>query len=131
MANSVQFERSAPQLAREFEDKVEKLIATENGPTPPELEKICDLLDVFQELPQILDTSLEKTVTQLARRSLNTKETWPFRILYSLCKVRGHKIVSRFLPSEGMLIGSFAPPVVDTHHSRQSARNCRMDRAKF
>jgi hypothetical protein len=106
MDDTAKFERAAPQLAHEFEEKVNELVGAPRAPSVRGIEEACELLDGFQEMPQILDNGLELVVKKLANRFLDTNETWPFRILYTLCKVRGNKVVSRFFPNDGEL-GSF------------------------
>ncbi|KAM3559842.1 hypothetical protein MY1884_003249 [Beauveria asiatica] len=80
---------------------------------------ICDVIDNFQELPQLLDPHLPKWIPFLAKSYLEDLTT-PRRkrdssvrsqalvpvsfaiakILYTFCKVRGEKVIVRFLNGE-------------------------------
>ncbi|KAM3510098.1 hypothetical protein MY10362_000237 [Beauveria mimosiformis] len=80
---------------------------------------ICDVIDKFQELPQLLDPHLPKWIPFLAKSYLENL-TAPRRkrdssarsqalvpvsfaiakILYTFCKVRGEKVIVRFLNGE-------------------------------
>ncbi|PTB70736.1 tubulin cofactor D [Trichoderma citrinoviride] len=83
------------------------------------LKATCVVLDQFQELPQLLDPHLPKWIPLLAESYLeylqtrhrnkrvpeNTNLLAPLdyaisRILYSFCKVRGEKVIVRFLNVE-------------------------------
>lgn len=80
-------------------------------------------IDRFQEQPQLLDPILANTVPALALKLLpsTTAQTednnhWAADLLYLLSKVRGHKVVSRFLPSEVTHLGVVVQLLVtDTH----------------
>ncbi|KAM3515255.1 hypothetical protein MY11210_001148 [Beauveria gryllotalpidicola] len=80
---------------------------------------ICDVIDNFQELPQLLDPHLPRWIPFLARSyledltaprrkrdsSARSKDLVPVsfaiaRILYTFCKVRGEKVIVRFLNGE-------------------------------
>lgn len=80
-------------------------------------DRLVALMEPFQELPQLLDPHLDKLVPILAnafltflrsKRSPTTNQTnllMPLsrgicRLLYTLCKIRGEKVIVRFLSTE-------------------------------
>ena len=73
------------------------------------LQRLREILDKYLECPTLLDPCLEILVQNLAskvlERSFDDNEEnfvldvqYPLSSLYALSKVRGHKVVSRFLP---------------------------------
>ncbi|KAJ5620382.1 hypothetical protein N7510_004366 [Penicillium lagena] len=91
-------------------------------------EKLVGLLEPFQEWPQLLDPHLQKLLPPLVdaflayliksrdqygpcvTKSQNGESLYPLpraicRLLYTFCKVRGVKVVSRFLNNEPKYLG--------------------------
>eukprot|EP00741_Cyanophora_paradoxa_P003051 tig00000663_g2963.t1 len=68
-------------------------------------EKICAILDKYQEQPQLLDPHLETilagTMARVKRRDVPA-DVLPrlFRVVYHITKVRGYKTCVRFFPHE-------------------------------
>ncbi|KAJ5107034.1 hypothetical protein N7456_003709 [Penicillium angulare] len=99
-------------------------------------EKLVSLLEPFQEWPQLLDPHLQKLLpplvdaflaylirhrsqyaSQATNKSQNTN-AYPLpkaicRLLYTFCKVRGVKVISRFLNNEPKYLDSMLRAFVD------------------
>ncbi|PHH79277.1 hypothetical protein CDD80_5272 [Ophiocordyceps camponoti-rufipedis] len=74
----------------------------DDGRVRARMETATTTLDMFQELPQLLDPHLSTWIPLLADAHLSGCRP-PLahalcRLLYALCKVRGEKVVVRFLP---------------------------------
>ncbi|RKF65580.1 Tubulin-specific chaperone D [Golovinomyces cichoracearum] len=83
-----------------------------------DLSRILSMIDTFQELPQLLDLHLERFISLLAKSFLAHLQFPPVtssknnrlllvpsskatcQLLYRFCKVRGEKIIVRFLNTE-------------------------------
>ncbi|TVY41842.1 Tubulin-specific chaperone D [Lachnellula occidentalis] len=82
-------------------------------------DRLVDLLEPFQELPQLLDPHLDKLVPILANAFLAYLQSPPSknqhavdsqllvpvsrsicRLIYTFCKIRGEKVIVRFLSTE-------------------------------
>ncbi|KAJ5152356.1 Tubulin-specific chaperone D C-terminal [Penicillium capsulatum] len=129
----LKLQRAAGDLLTEFSIKLPLLLWSsrkEAAPrTPrkwapvPETEKLVNLLEPFQEWPQLLDPHLQSLLPPLvdaflaylirhsnqygstARTSSHSGALYPLpkaicRLLYTFCKVRGAKVIIRFLNNE-------------------------------
>lgn len=86
--------KAAPELLKNLDIEFQK----------GNVDKVRKLLDPFQDSPQLLDSRLQNMMTKLTSDYLETLEDWPCEIIYTLCKVRGAKVVSRFFPSSASLL---------------------------
>ncbi|KAL4942544.1 hypothetical protein BDV06DRAFT_211749 [Aspergillus oleicola] len=129
----IKLQRASGDLVKEFLDKLPSLLwkpqVTQKGARVPrrwtlasKTERLVNLLEPFQEWPQLLDPHLQSLLPplvdallaylvsqrdQYAVRTANQqhKALYPLpraicRLLYTFCKVRGAKVISRFLNNE-------------------------------
>ncbi|EED23257.1 tubulin-specific chaperone D, putative [Talaromyces stipitatus ATCC 10500] len=131
----IRFQRASGDLLKEFEDKLTPLLWKQNtirGQSQktvhrwsqvPKENRLIEVLERFQEWPQLLDSKLQPFLSQLVDAFLvyltknrqfygSTKGRAPSqtqivplprsicRIIYTFCKVRGVKVISRFLNNE-------------------------------
>ncbi|TQS38409.1 hypothetical protein Golomagni_01085 [Golovinomyces magnicellulatus] len=123
----VKLQRASAELLSDLTGSLHPLLwkTTKNGSTKPrarvrerDLSRILSMIDTFQELPQLLDLHLERFISLLANSFLahlqfpqvtssknnrlllvpSCKATC--QLLYRFCKVRGEKIIVRFLNTE-------------------------------
>lgn len=76
----------------------EKLL--NDATTTSEIEQLICALQPFQAEPQFLDPILESLINTCLKGYIEWKKTWPFQIIYNLCKIRGAKVVTQFFPSK-------------------------------
>lgn len=87
-----------------------------------DLSKLLNIIDTFQELPQLLDPHLQNFISILADSLLANLQSSPAffsrnndlllvptctavcKLLYRFCKVRGEKVIVRFMSTEVKLI---------------------------
>lgn len=85
-------------------DSIREEIAKES----PNAPQCAVYFDTFLEESHLLDPVVELVVNRASKALVDTKTsenaTWPSKILYALCKVRGYKTVCRFLSSEVALV---------------------------
>ncbi|KAF3401336.1 Tubulin-specific chaperone D [Talaromyces pinophilus] len=129
----IKFQRASGDLLKEFEDKLTPLLWKPNTAHSqktvhrwsqvPKESRLIEVLESFQEWPQLLDSKLQPFLSQLVDAFLvyltryrqfytSTKGRAPSqtqiiplprsisRLLYTFCKVRGVKVISRFLNNE-------------------------------
>ncbi|KAL5002135.1 tubulin folding cofactor D C terminal-domain-containing protein [Aspergillus recurvatus] len=129
----VKLQRASGDLVKEFLDKLPSLLwkpqSAQKGARVPrrwtlasKTERLANLLEPFQEWPQLLDPHLQSLLPPLvdallayllthrdryASKTANQqcKVLYPLpravcRLLYTFCKVRGVKVISRFLNNE-------------------------------
>ncbi|OKL56274.1 hypothetical protein UA08_08481 [Talaromyces atroroseus] len=128
----IKFQRASGSLLKEFEDKLIPLLwkqstghkkVVHRWSQAPKENRLVEVLERFQEWPQLLDSKLETFLTQLVDAFLSylTKQRHMYgstegkapaltqivplprsicTILYTFCKVRGVKVISRFLNNE-------------------------------
>lgn len=102
--------KAAPNLLSRLQADFTKLIVLPaESIIDNEVDKFISLLNPFQESPQLIDPILESFVSQLTCKYLDSSSKnvlcdWLFRVLYTLCKVRGAKTVTQFFPSEVRLL---------------------------
>ena len=94
-------------------------------------ERVCTILDRYQEQPGVLDPALEllvvpllsvvRTLAHAGGAAVSASLRPPCRVMYTLCKVRGYKTVVKFVPHEARdleplvgLLGTLAPEDGDT-----------------
>ncbi|PQE33391.1 Beta-tubulin cofactor d protein [Rutstroemia sp. NJR-2017a WRK4] len=126
LEEDVRVQRDSGQLLADFEESLNPFLyntAAHNAPIRrrvriSETERLVSLLENFQELPQLLDPYLPRFVptladallTSISRQtsklpSTNADLLMPLpkaicRLLYTFCKVRGEKVIVRFLSTE-------------------------------
>ncbi|KAI1095923.1 tubulin folding cofactor D C terminal-domain-containing protein [Rostrohypoxylon terebratum] len=102
----------------------------------------CHVLEPFQELPQLLDPHLPKWLPKLAEaylgclqdrrnyRSLSTRSQLLLplsnaicQILYSFCKIRGEKVIVRFLNVETRYLELLLQAIEDSEREIDSANS--------
>ncbi|KAL7823045.1 tubulin cofactor D [Trichoderma gracile] len=114
------------------------------------LKATCVVLDQFQELPQLLDSHLPRWIPLLAESYLEYLQTRhrnkrvpeqtnllaPLdyaisRILYSFCKVRGEKVIVRFLNVETKYLELILSAVeeAEVHASQEKKKDLFTERA--
>ncbi|KAL4887473.1 tubulin folding cofactor D C terminal-domain-containing protein [Aspergillus karnatakaensis] len=136
----VKLQRASGDLVKEFLVKLPSLLwkpqSTQKGAPVPrrwtlasKTERLVNLLEPFQEWPQLLDPHLQSLLPpfveallaylvthrdQYASKSSShqTKALYPLpravcRLLYTFCKVRGVKVISRFLNNEPKYLDPF------------------------
>jgi hypothetical protein len=91
----VEITKYAPSLLADITILTERLLSGESKWSA----KLMDILDPFQEMPQLLDPILPKLVGQLSECFLGSNLD-VHTVFYSLCKIRGAKTVSQLLPSD-------------------------------
>ncbi|KAK5998630.1 Tubulin-specific chaperone D-like protein [Cladobotryum mycophilum] len=110
------------------------------------LKDTCSVLDLFQELPQLLDPHLPKWIPFLAETYLeylqsrhrhkrvhnkaNLLAPLDFvicRILYSFCKVRGEKVIVRFLNVETKYLELLLSAVEDAEQQKDTPDTSNSD----
>ncbi|KAL3439255.1 tubulin folding cofactor D C terminal-domain-containing protein, partial [Aspergillus tetrazonus] len=129
----VKLQRASGDLVKEFLDKLPSLLwkpqnAQKHAQVPrrwtlaSKTERLVNLLEPFQEWPQLLDPHLQSLLPPLvdallayllthrgqyasAKANQQSKALYPLpravcRLLYTFCKVRGVKVISRFLNNE-------------------------------
>ncbi|KAL6238609.1 hypothetical protein BDW75DRAFT_237285 [Aspergillus navahoensis] len=129
----VKLQRASGDLVKEFLDKLPSLLwkpqsAQKSARVPrrwtlaSKTERLVNLLEPFQEWPQLLDPHLQSLLPPLVDALLayllmhrhqyaskpatqQSKALYPLpravcRLLYTFCKVRGVKVISRFLNNE-------------------------------
>ncbi|KAL4771088.1 tubulin folding cofactor D C terminal-domain-containing protein [Aspergillus nidulans var. acristatus] len=129
----VKLQRASGDLVKEFLDKLPSLLwKPQNAQTHVQVprrwtlasktERLVNLLEPFQEWPQLLDPHLQSLLPPLvdallayllthrdqyasAKANQQSKALYPLpravcRLLYTFCKVRGVKVISRFLNNE-------------------------------
>uniref|UniRef100_A0A060TC55 ARAD1D37004p n=1 Tax=Blastobotrys adeninivorans TaxID=409370 RepID=A0A060TC55_BLAAD len=96
--------KSAPELLGSIDDSLRRLLSHESDNVELEVEALVSFLNPFQDCPQLLDKRLEEMIQQLSGEYLDNGNQWPMKVLYNLCKIRGEKVVSRFLSSEVHLL---------------------------
>ncbi|UNI21587.1 hypothetical protein JDV02_007562 [Purpureocillium takamizusanense] len=107
------------------------------------LSAVTSILDMFQELPQLLDPHLPKWIPFLAdaylesiqaarnqgpRRGDKSQFLAPLdfaicRILYTFCKVRGEKVIVRFLNAETRYLEDLLSAIEDAEEHAATARD--------
>ncbi|KAL4802284.1 tubulin folding cofactor D C terminal-domain-containing protein [Aspergillus unguis] len=133
----VKLQRASGDLVEEFQAKLPSLLwKPQSNPKVPrrwtlasKTERLVNLLEPFQEWPQLLDPHLQSLLPplvdallayllthrdQYATKSANqpAKSLYPLpraicRLLYTFCKVRGAKVISRFLNNEPKYLDPF------------------------
>ncbi|KAJ5802960.1 Tubulin-specific chaperone D C-terminal [Penicillium pulvis] len=135
----LKLQRASGDLVTEFSEKLPSLLWRFEKGTPlrtprkwaqiSKTEKLVNLLEPFQEWPQLLDPHLQKLLPPLVnafleylikhRSQYGSQPAKPSqgpalyplpkaicRLLYTFCKVRGAKVISRFLNNEPKYLGS-------------------------
>ncbi|KAK0101839.1 hypothetical protein ONS96_005817 [Cadophora gregata f. sp. sojae] len=116
----VQLEKSAPNLLADLGQSLQ-LFLRRNGQVrrnvrSSDTDRLVNLLEPFQELPQLLDPYLNKLVPILADAFLQYLRAPPSKqptthllmplskaickLLYTFCKIRGEKVIVQFLGTE-------------------------------
>ncbi|KAH0613002.1 uncharacterized protein H6S33_009382 [Morchella sextelata] len=125
----VKLQKVSGGLLAQFDERLPQLLQTEDGEggrrRRSTVDSLISLIEPFQESPQLLDPYLQSYLTQLTEvflaqlpkqstappESPSEEEKTSFnsplslhdgvsKLLYTLCKIRGPKIISRFLPNE-------------------------------
>ncbi|KAJ5654029.1 hypothetical protein N7490_001032 [Penicillium lividum] len=142
----LKLQRASGDLVTEFSEKLPSLLwRFENGTplrtprkwTPvSKTEKLVNLLEPFQEYPQLLDPHLQKLLpplvdaflaylikhrSQYGSQAANASKgpaLYPLpkaicRLLYTFCKIRGAKVISRFLNNEPKYLDSMLRAFVE------------------
>ncbi|KAJ5546291.1 Tubulin-specific chaperone D C-terminal [Penicillium frequentans] len=142
----LKLQRASGDLVTEFSEKLPSLLWRFEKGTPlrtprkwaqvSKTEKLVNLLEPFQEWPQLLDPHLQKLLPPLvnaflaylikhrsqygsqAAKPSQGPALYPLpkaicRLLYTFCKVRGAKVISRFLNNEPKYLGSMLRAFVE------------------
>ncbi|EKD19691.1 uncharacterized protein L3040_001962 [Drepanopeziza brunnea f. sp. 'multigermtubi'] len=116
----VQLERSAPTLLADLGQSLEPFLRKyghiRRNVRLADTDRLVNLLEPFQELPQLLDPHLKAFVPLLARAFIEYLQTPPknpshthlliplskaiCKLLYTFCKIRGEKVIVQFLSTE-------------------------------
>ncbi|CAK43174.1 uncharacterized protein An18g02440 [Aspergillus niger] len=112
----VKLQRASGDLVQEFSEKLPSLLWKTRPEQPntriprrwtpaAKTERLVGLLEPFQEWPQLLDPHLQTLLPPLPAGLQGQKTAYPLpraicRLLYTFCKVRGVKVISRFLNNE-------------------------------
>ncbi|KAL2266891.1 hypothetical protein VTJ83DRAFT_4168 [Remersonia thermophila] len=133
------FDRSLPRFLRK-NDGAGGSVVRSRVRTRETDRLISSLLDPFQELPQLLDPHLPKWLPQLADAYLEhllARRPCPpargrlltplpraiCRLLYSFCKIRGEKVVVRFLPNEARYLEPLLTALEDAERVAASRKD--------
>ncbi|CAN6670571.1 hypothetical protein TRVA0_043S00540 [Trichomonascus vanleenenianus] len=107
--------KAAPELLDVIHDRFAKLL--EGDETV--LKALVTALDPFQGEPQLLDAYIRDWVTRLLQCYVQGKGgDGVFVVIYTLCKIRGYKVISRFFDSDVALLEE----VVDELEQREDSR---------
>ncbi|KAH7385139.1 armadillo-type protein [Cadophora sp. MPI-SDFR-AT-0126] len=116
----VQLERSAPNLLADLGQSLQPFLRRDGQirrtVMSSDTDRLVNLLEPFQELPQLLDPHLNKFVPILANAFLDYLRAPPSkqptthlliplskavcRLLYTFCKIRGEKVIVQFFGTE-------------------------------
>ncbi|KAM3065340.1 hypothetical protein ACMFMG_011536 [Clarireedia jacksonii] len=126
LEEDVRVQRNSAQLLADFEQSLNPFLYNTTADNAllrrrvriSDTERLVSLLENFQELPQLLDPYLPQFVSTLADAllasisrqlskppSINAELLMPLsraicRLLYTFCKIRGEKVIVRFLSTE-------------------------------
>ena len=114
----LKLQKASPELIKDILRGISKILNHEVNQRK-DVDRLVKVLDSFQEWPQLLDPHLSKLVPDLASAlssSLQQKNNEPdagkdhadelstqkaiCEILYTVCKIRGSKVVTRFFSNE-------------------------------
>ncbi|KAJ6005877.1 Tubulin-specific chaperone D C-terminal [Penicillium sp. IBT 35674x] len=142
----LKLQRASGDLVTEFSEKLPSLLWRFEKGTPlrtprkwaqvSKTEKLVNLIEPFQEWPQLLDPHLQKLLPPLvnaflaylirhrshygsqAAKPSKSPALYPLpkaicRLLYTFCKVRGAKVICRFLNNEPKYLGSMLRAFVE------------------
>lgn len=109
--------KSAPYLLNQIEIQFDGLLQKNDDIAEADIFALTDLLEPFQDSPQLLDQKLEYWITSLSELYIKDNTSWPMRIIYTLCKIRGPKVISRFLSSRVNLLGLVLDRLVEAEPS--------------
>lgn len=141
----LKLQKASGELINEFANALQKLLRQRSAKID-KIDLLVELLEPFQEWPQIIDPHLRGLISPLVScflsnldeiqrlRSLSTKvsgRTIPVwqaicRLLYTLCKVRGQKVIVQFLNNEPKYLEPMLAAygaLTDTETSRGSTEN--------
>ncbi|KAA8916148.1 hypothetical protein TRICI_001697 [Trichomonascus ciferrii] len=106
--------KAAPELLNQIEAQYEKLLKG-GCESEGDVLALIEVLEPFQDSPQLLDKRLAGWVEQLSEVYVKDPEAeWATRVLYTLCKIRGAKVVSRFFSSRVTLLGEVVEMLVNS-----------------
>jgi hypothetical protein len=106
--------KAAPELLNQIELQYEKLLR-DGCESESDVLALIEVLEPFQDSPQLLDKRLAEWVEQLSEVYVKDREAeWATRVLYTLCKIRGAKVVSRFFSSRVTLLGEVVEMLVNS-----------------
>ena len=117
----LKLQKVSSELIRDLETSLRRFLSRKRYAQESKTNALTKLLEPFQEWPQLLDPHLRRLVPPLISAflgyllnyagqykdtdSLQSKDKIPLsrgisRILYTFCKIRGHKVISNFLSNE-------------------------------
>ncbi|KAL5317055.1 hypothetical protein ACEPPN_016109 [Leptodophora sp. 'Broadleaf-Isolate-01'] len=120
LEQDVQLERSAPNLLADLGQSLPPFLRRDGrirrNVRVSDMDRLVNLLEPFQELPQLLDPHLNKFVPSLANAFLEYLRAPPSKqptthlltplskaickLLYTFCKIRGEKVIVQFFGTE-------------------------------
>lgn len=126
----IELTKSAPYLQNAIYESLDKLEKS-TGMKPEaqiqrELAILLSTIDQFQIGPHFLDSILENMMRRLTKYPVNEENpvNWPFHVIYALCKVRGYKTISRFLPVDVYLLEDVVLSLENSDHSSWQRKYC-------
>lgn len=146
----LKLQKASSELIHDFEISIARYLKQKRSVQNSKTDELVRLLEPFQEWPQLLDPHLKQLVPPLISAFLGyltesaeqyhianehkPEDSVPVprgisRILYTLCKVRGYKVVSHFFNNEPQYLEPMLQAydvwsharILDTEHSAHSA----------
>lgn len=126
----IELTKSAPYLQNAIDKSLDGLERDTGVKSEVQMQQdvavLLSTIDQFQIGPHFLDSILEKLMKRLTKYPINEEDpvNWPFHVIYALCKIRGYKTVSRFLPVDVYLLEDVVLSLERSDHSSWQRKYC-------
>lgn len=135
----LKLQKASSELIQELETSVARYLTSTKGTRHSKTTELVNLLEPFQEWPQLLDPHLKRLIPPLVSSFLSrvvkhrddymrsgpnvSNDLIPLtrgisRLLYTFCKVRGYKVISHFFSNEPR----YLEPMLDAYEQWSQQR---------